>query len=106
VPGGQTLYVEPSGALGFTQAHSAEIPPGAVVGGFSAFQNGAFLFSGASANGGGWLACPATAEQQGAGQMYQIFAQLPQVTFPSGCLEIEILTVDYQGQGPAAWQYE
>jgi hypothetical protein len=34
VPGGQQIYVDVSGALGFTQAHSAEVPTGAFIGGF------------------------------------------------------------------------
>lgn len=34
VPGGQQIYVNVNGALGFTQAHSASIPTGAYIGGF------------------------------------------------------------------------
>ena len=102
VPGGQMLYVEPLGALGYTEAHSDEIPPGAIVGGFAAYEGGEFLLSGTS----GWLACPASTAQQSSGQEYQIFAQLEQVSFPEDCFPIEILTVDWdQSQGPAAWEY-
>ncbi|KAK2762136.1 hypothetical protein FQN54_001143 [Arachnomyces sp. PD_36] len=35
VPGGQQLYVEPNGAVGFTQAHSVAYPPGSNFGGFT-----------------------------------------------------------------------
>jgi hypothetical protein len=34
VPGGQQIYVNVNGALGFTQAHSAAVPTGAYIGGF------------------------------------------------------------------------
>jgi hypothetical protein len=34
VPGGQQIFVNLNGALGFTQAHSAYVPPGAYIGGF------------------------------------------------------------------------
>lgn len=95
------LYVDASGALGFTEAHSGQVPQGAVVGGFIAYENGEFLLSGTP----GWLACPAAASQQASGQEYQIFAQMAGVSFPSSCFGIEILTVDYQTQGPAAWEY-
>jgi len=102
VPGGQTLYVEASGALGFTQAHSAEVPPGATVGGFVAYESGEFVLSGTTS----WLACPASPSQQSVGQEYQIFAPLAQVSFPEDCFPLEMLTVDWnQSQGPAAWQY-
>ncbi|KAH8165103.1 hypothetical protein CIB48_g3130 [Xylaria polymorpha] len=35
VPGGQQVYIGPDGALSFTPAHSAYIPPGSIVNGFS-----------------------------------------------------------------------
>jgi hypothetical protein len=96
------LYVLPSGALGYTQAHSDEIPQGATVGGFVAYEQGEFQVAGTP----GWLACPASASQQANGQEYQIFAQLPQVSFPSDCFGLQMLTVDWdQSQGPAAWEY-
>jgi hypothetical protein len=34
VPGGQQIYVATNGALGFTEAHSSLVPPGAYIGGF------------------------------------------------------------------------
>jgi len=34
VPGGQQVYVTAEGALGFTQAHSANVPSGAYIGDF------------------------------------------------------------------------
>ncbi|KAI1503471.1 hypothetical protein F5X99DRAFT_407053 [Biscogniauxia marginata] len=34
VPGGQAIYVHPSGLVQYTRAHSASIPPGSFVGGW------------------------------------------------------------------------
>jgi hypothetical protein len=36
VPGGQQIFVAPSGAIGYTAAHSMSMPVGAFVGGFTA----------------------------------------------------------------------
>ncbi|KAF2812171.1 uncharacterized protein BDZ99DRAFT_412734, partial [Mytilinidion resinicola] len=54
VPGGQRWYVDPSGALGFTQAHSAYIPPGSQVDGFQAYESGALVNL---KSPWGWVAC-------------------------------------------------
>lgn len=35
VPGGQQTYVAPSGEIGYTQAHSAFMPAGSYIGGFT-----------------------------------------------------------------------
>lgn len=35
VPGGQQIYIEPTGALGFTQAHSASLPSGSYLTGWT-----------------------------------------------------------------------
>lgn len=96
------MYVEPSGALGYTQAHSDDVPEGVTVGGFIAYEKGYFLVAGTET----WMACPATASQQANGQEYQIFAPLPGGTFSPFCFPLELLTVDWdQSQGPAAWEY-
>lgn len=53
------------------------------------------------------MACPVTTEQTGG--MWQVFANLPNATVPSGkvadCLGFDALTEDYTGTGPAAWEY-
>jgi hypothetical protein len=110
VPGGQTLYVSPSLAIGFTQAHSASIPPGAQVGGFSyvapvAGGNGLGDFGYSGFGAVGFMACP-TADGR-----WQVFAGGQNATAPMGdvskCLGFDALTSDYvnPAEGAAAWEY-
>ncbi|OKO98732.1 hypothetical protein PENSUB_8983 [Penicillium subrubescens] len=103
VPGGQQVYVDPTGALSFTQAHSASIPAGSSVGNL-AYQPGTpwnhYTFNGWGATG--LMACP-TADNR-----WQVFAALSNATVPSGnvadCLGFSAIALPYKGDVPA-WQY-
>lgn len=104
VPGGQAMYVEPSGAVGFTQAHSAQIPPGSAIGGFGytpGDDHGKYTFSGFGADG--FMACPHPDKD-----FYQVFANMKNATVPSGnvdeCLGFVAMAYTYDGP-TAAWQY-
>ncbi|KAL4782527.1 hypothetical protein BJX76DRAFT_332507 [Aspergillus varians] len=106
VPGGQQIYVAPSGALKFTQAHSANIPPGSSYGPFeytpgaqgSAF--GYYNYSGWGASG--FMACPTDDDR------WQVFGALRNATVPSGdvddCLGFSALAVPSNLTGQT-WQY-
>jgi hypothetical protein len=96
------VYVETTGALGFTQAHSAFIPPGAVTATFSLTSvAGADFwtldFSGLG--GGGFVACPSA----NGSFPYQIFANVPSGNFDN-CLGFDALASEYTA-GFGAWQY-
>ncbi|KAJ5115329.1 hypothetical protein NUU61_001088 [Penicillium alfredii] len=106
VPGGQQVYVDPTGALRYTQAHSAAIPPGSARGPFT-YQthpgntaNHFYNFTGWGANG--FMACPAKNSQ------WQVFANVQNATVPLGdrkaCLPFHALADPYKGAA-AAWQY-
>ncbi|KAJ5584720.1 uncharacterized protein N7459_004520 [Penicillium hispanicum] len=103
VPGGQQVYVDPSGALSFTQAHSALIPPGSAVGGL-AYELGQpwnhYTFHGWGTDG--FMACPTSDHR------WQVFAAISNATVPSGnvsdCLGFSAIALTYQGSAPA-WQY-
>ena len=100
VPGGQLVYVETNGALGFTQAHSAFIPPGAVISSFTVTPGASFGtlgFSGLGANG--FLACPSA----NGSAPYQILANVAGGNFVN-CLGFDALTTSFAG-GFGAWQY-
>jgi hypothetical protein len=97
VPGGQQVYVAADGALGYTQAHSAYVPAGAIREGFSLVAPGANGL-GQLEFDTGFVACPA-----GEGQGYQVFGQVQGATFGSECLGFDALTV--AASGPGAWQY-
>lgn len=68
VPGGQVLYVEEDGAVGFTQAHSTAVPPGAKLGGFtySPGQQVAYWGYQGFDDGSDFMACPLNETSQDA----------------------------------------
>ncbi|KAL4929212.1 putative IgE binding protein [Aspergillus undulatus] len=106
VPGGQQVYVAPSGALKFTQAHSANIPPGSSLGPFevdapaegSAF--GYYSYTGWGTDG--FMACPTDDNR------WQVFGALQNATVPSGdvndCLGFSALAIPTNQTGQT-WQY-
>ncbi|PKY04708.1 hypothetical protein P168DRAFT_137771 [Aspergillus campestris IBT 28561] len=104
VPGGQRIYVDPTGALRFTQAHSGAIPPGSAIGPFEYTPGdsyGRFTFTGFGADG--FMACPAEDDR------WQVFAAIQNATVPGGdvgaCLGFSAIAPTAQHQGFAAWQY-
>ncbi|PGG98431.1 hypothetical protein AJ79_08871 [Helicocarpus griseus UAMH5409] len=108
VPGGQQIYVEPTGALGFTQAHSAQIPEGSLTTGFKftpGDQFGHWTFEGFGADG--FMGCPPQNPDES--PLYQVFANIKNATVPTGnvddCLPFSALAPPYTGPNPAAWQY-
>jgi len=99
VPGGQRLYVAPTGELGYTQAHSGYIPPGSLLGPFEydqGFPYGRWSFSGRP-----FLACPKDDE-------WQVYADIPNAIVPTrninDCQPFDAATEIYFTP-PAAWQY-
>jgi hypothetical protein len=107
VPGGQQMYVEPSGAVGFTQAHSASIPPGSFIGGFTYRRISGAAFDGIYGFAGwgetGFMACPTPG-----GHDHQVFANIGNATVPTGnvrdCIGFSALGLVYEGP-IGAWQY-
>ncbi|KAI3327052.1 hypothetical protein HD806DRAFT_485885 [Xylariaceae sp. AK1471] len=100
VPGGQQVYIASDGSLSYTQAHSAYIPAGSVVNGFSREQSQAFgapiyLYS----TSGSWYLCPVT-EGAPTERTYQIFASSEAL---EGCVGTQVRTYT-PGEGNV-WQY-
>lgn len=130
VPGGQEIYVDGTGALSFTQPHSAYMP-GSVTGQFkysSSQSIGTWTFSGQGASG--FMACPvpqgpssssatpsataspsATATPSSAARpQWQVYAALQNATVPSGkvsdCLGFVALAVPANvTSNQLAWEY-
>lgn len=107
VPGGQLIYVLPTGELGFTQGHSAYIPAGAATGPFEYIHDqpyDSWYFTGF--NSDGFLACPTSDNN---GTQWQVFADIPNFQAPNGntddCLGFQTIATTYNGDGPAAWEY-
>ncbi|KIH87704.1 hypothetical protein SPBR_08947 [Sporothrix brasiliensis 5110] len=103
VPGGQAVYLDPSGAVGYTQAHSAQMPGGSITGGLVPYSGGGFV--NLNSGGYGWAACPPTAAG-GGGTGYTLFAvNADNKATLAGCTPVN-LKVNPQPSGTiGAWQY-
>ena len=96
VPGGQQVYIEPdTGALKYTQAHSAAQPEGSIQTGWTVSPGNGFGIL--SNSNGPLIACPA---DDGS---FQVFIGLECVDFDSACLSFDALTSNVTEAG--AWQY-
>ena len=90
------LYIEPNGSVGYTQGRSASIPDGSLFG-ITAFENGAFTYGGAP-----WRACPIEGSDP---PQWEVFADLPGLSFDPGCIAFEGLVKDDTSGRPGAWAY-
>jgi hypothetical protein len=101
VPGGQLYYLDPSWYVGYTQAHSALIPGGSVVGGFAAFEGRGFV----NINEGalGWVACYPTASGGGGGKWTLYSRNTTNPDIREGCFAVNLAIA--AADSPAAWQY-
>lgn len=102
VPGGQQVFTTPDGQFGYTVEHSAALPAGAVVSGWTYTPAAtAFNVGTLKLNGTYFLACPT-----GDGDIYQVISNNGTVSSAfDSCIGINLATVGYTG-GVAAWEYE
>jgi hypothetical protein len=87
VPGGQQVYVAPDGSLSYTVAHSAYIPEGSVIDGFSREEPEGGAAFGHLNFEDGFVACSA-----GEGQGYQVYGATDDAEFADDCLGFSALT--------------
>jgi hypothetical protein len=124
VPGGQLAFLNPFWDIGYTQAHSANIPSGSLVTGLAAYQGGGFVNLNGEpgpilfcivtihvpdttcviGNGAGWVACPPTAAGGGNGQWALIGKNATNAANLNGCSAVN-LEVNVLPSGPQAWEY-
>ena len=96
VPGGQQVYIDPNtGAVKYTQAHSAAQPEGSIQTGWTLSPGNGFGIL--SNSNGPFIACPAENDS------YQVFIGLECVTFDDACLSFDALTSNVTEA--TAWQY-
>jgi len=105
VPGGQQGYLDPFWNLGYTQAHSASIPPGSLTTGFAAYEGGGFV--NLNGNGWGWVACPPTAAGGGGGSdAWNLVAKNEtNAANLGGCYGVNLKVNDLPQGTIGAWQY-
>lgn len=121
VPGGQQLYVRSDGSIGYTQAHSASVPTGALRSGFkytSLGEHGRMEFVATEQKvlkGKKWYACPPEGQGNGAHTKtaYKLYINIrgwqyeAQCEALARCIPVSVTTTEYHGShGPiGAWQY-
>ncbi|KAF2088676.1 hypothetical protein K490DRAFT_73039 [Saccharata proteae CBS 121410] len=96
VPGGQQVYIAPSGALTFTAPHSASMPEGSISNGFTLSEGTSFGYLSWT---NGFVACPSA----NGSAPYQVFGAIPSLN-TSSCLGFDFLASNATGVG--AWEYE
>ncbi|KAF2687811.1 hypothetical protein K458DRAFT_294210 [Lentithecium fluviatile CBS 122367] len=96
VPGGQRAYIAPDGSMSYTVPHSAYIPEGSIVDGWTKEEGEAY----------GWLrykdgliACPPAEESK----PWPVFGQRSNVTLSPDCLGFSALAFNSTKAG--AWEY-
>ncbi|KIV84722.1 hypothetical protein PV11_00488 [Exophiala sideris] len=107
VPGGQQIYVDTTGALMYTTAHTHVIPSGAVSYPFTYTLPGGAQYGSVSTRAfgaDGFMACPTHGSIA-----YQVFASFAEAQVPLGnvndCVPLAPLSIPYTAGNYAAWQY-
>ncbi|MCJ1468044.1 hypothetical protein MMC07_006670 [Pseudocyphellaria aurata] len=111
VPGGQQMFIRSNGALGYTQAHSAAIPSGAITTGFTFAPASAgtdFGTFGVNLPGAaGLLACPAGPDFTAPYQVFVNLKGLKDADVAGGKISkcIGFNAIAPKASGANAWQY-
>jgi hypothetical protein len=104
VPGGQQVYLDAYWNVGYTQAHSASIPPGSLTSGFAAYHGGGFV--NLNGNGYGWVACPPMASGGGGEDGWNLVARNDSNSgILNNCHGVNLEVHELEPNTYAAWQY-
>lgn len=104
VPGGQSVYLDPSGFVHYTQAHSASMPPGSTVGGLVAYAGGGLV--NLNSGGYGWAACPSTSPTGGgAGGHTLVALTADNKDTLAYCTPVNLKVTALPAGTVGAWQY-
>lgn len=95
VPGGQQVYITTCGEVGYTIPHSAAIPEGAIVDGWTETTTNGLTYLNWK---NGLVACPTN------GTAYQVFAAVDGKEFGSDCLGFDTVESERFDE-PTAWEY-
>ena len=90
------LYIKPNGEIKYTQGKSGGISSVDLVG-ITAYENGAYTYGGAA-----WRACPIEGSDP---PQWQVFAELPGLSFNSSCIPFEGLVKNDTSGKAGAWAY-
>lgn len=101
VPGGQQVYIKPTGELAYTEAHSALMGDGAISTGFHLSNGSSSSGLGALTWTNGFVACPSG---NGTSYPYQIYAAVNGFN-KTNCLGFDFLASTILNATVGAWQY-
>ncbi|KAK0711707.1 carbohydrate binding-domain-containing protein [Lasiosphaeris hirsuta] len=103
VPGGQEVYLAPDWSVGYTQAHSAGMPAGSVVGGFGAYVGGGFV--NLNGDGWGWVACAPPPGAADDARWRLVGRNATSAAALAGCAPVNLKVVPFNSSSVGAWQY-
>ncbi|KAJ9129571.1 Carbohydrate-binding module family 52 protein [Coniochaeta hoffmannii] len=103
VPGGQVVYLDPYWNVGYSQAHSAYIPPGRTLTGLAAYKGGGFV--NLNGNGYGWVACPPAASGGGGDSWNLVAKNASNAGTLGNCYGINLKINELPQGTTGAWQY-
>jgi len=103
VPGGQIFYLDAYWNVGYTQAHSASIPPGSTTGGITAYHTGCLV--NLNSGGRGWVACPPGASGGGGTAWNLVAKNQSNAAILTGCSAVNLKVTELPQGTFAAWQY-
>lgn len=103
VPGGQQFYLDPYWNFGYTQAHSAYVPPGSTIGGLKAYKNGGLVNLNPTALG--WVACPPRASGGGGTDWLLVGKNETNAQRLAECSAVNLKVTTYPEGTIGAWQY-
>lgn len=103
VPGGQVVYLDPDWNVGYSQAHSAYIPPGSILTGLAAYEGGGFV--NLNGNGYGWVACPPAASGGGGSSWNLVAKNASNAGSLAKCYGVNLKVHDLAEGTIGAWQY-
>ncbi|KAI1452091.1 hypothetical protein F4805DRAFT_55737 [Annulohypoxylon moriforme] len=114
VPGGQQIYVGPSGSVEYSRAHSTYIPPGSFTGGWynktvlSDCEPTRYIFDFVSPDGtnfGGVKLCPNIESwMSGTGASYRLYVGTPSFNL-TNCIDVMGLNLNARDVDFGCWQY-
>lgn len=103
VPGGQVVYLDPYWNVGYSQAHSAYIPPGSTLTGLAAYHGGGLV--NLNGNGYGWVACPPTASGGGGSSWNLVAKNASNAASLGSCYGVNLKVNELPAGTYGAWQY-
>ncbi|CAK7272632.1 hypothetical protein SEPCBS119000_005228 [Sporothrix epigloea] len=100
-PGGQSVYIDSTGAVGYTQAHSASAPANSTSSGLVVYEHGGLVDLNSA--GYGWAACPSQVDGAYGYTIYSVNKENGEKL--SKCTPVNLRAKALPSGTVGAWQY-